>query len=97
MKKFSLFLMAMLISVMGFADTYTHTFKSGELKVGTVTLSGVSWTGAGNVPYWGFDTSNGRGLQIGSKNSPSTAYSLTTSDFEGKITEVVVNTSMPSS
>ena len=97
MKKFSLFLMAMLFSVMSFADTYTHTFKSGELKVGTVTLSGVSWTGAGNVPYWGFDTSNGRGLQIGSKNSPSTAYSLTTSDFEGKITEVVVNASMASS
>ena len=96
MKKLSFFLMAMLFSVMSFAETYTHTFKSGDLKVGTVTLSGISWTGEGTVPFWGFDSNNGRGLQIGSKNKPSTAYSLTTSDFEGKITEVVVNASMAS-
>ena len=89
--------MAMLISVMSFADTYTHTFKSGELKVGTVTLSGISWTGEGTVPFWGFDSNNGRGLQIGSGSNPCKAFSLSTSGFEGTITEVVVNASMASS
>ena len=97
MKKLSFFLMAMLISVMSFADTYTHTFKSGELKVGTVTLSGISWTGEGTVPFWGFDSNNGRGLQIGSGSNPCKAFSLSTSGFEGTITEVVVNASMASS
>ena len=96
MKKLSFFLMAMLISVMSFADTYTHTFKSGELKVGTVTLSGISWTGEGTVPFWGFDSNNGRGLQIGSGSNPCKAFSLSTSGFEGTITEVVVNASMAS-
>ena len=89
--------MAMLISVMGFADTYTHTFKSGELKVGTVTLSGVSWTGAGTVEYWGWDSNSAKGIQIGSSGKPCKAYSLTTSGIEGTITEVVVNTSTASS
>ena len=90
--------MAMLISLVSFADTYTHTFKSGELKVGTVTLSGVSWTGAGTVEYWGWDSNaSAKGIQIGSGNKPCTAYSLTTSGFEGKITEVVVNSSTASS
>ncbi|MBO5817954.1 MAG: hypothetical protein J6R26_08535, partial [Paludibacteraceae bacterium] len=98
MKKLSFFLMAMLISVMGFADTYTHTFKSGELKVGTVTLSGVSWTGAGTVEYWGWDSNaSAKGIQIGSSSKPCKAYSLTTSGIEGTITEVVVNTSTASS
>ena len=89
--------MAMLISVMSFADTYTHTFKSGELKVGTVTLSGVSWTGAGTVEYWGWDNNSAKGIQIGSSGKPCKAYSLTTSGIEGTITEVVVNTSTASS
>ena len=96
MKKLSLFLSALLISMMSFATTYTHTFKSGELKVGTVTLSGTSWTGAGTVGYWGWDGS--KGIQIGSKNDPCKSYSLTTSAFaDATITEVVVNTSMASS
>ena len=82
--------------MMSFATTYTHTFKSGELKVGTVTLSGTSWTGAGTVGYWGWDSS--KGIQIGSKNNPCKSYSLTTSAFaDATITEVVVNTSMASS
>ena len=82
--------------MMSFATTYTHTFKSGELKVGTVTLSGTSWTGAGTVGYWGWDGS--KGIQIGSKNNPCKSYSLTTSAFaDATITEVVVNTSMASS
>ena len=97
MKKLSFFLMAMLVSLTSFAETYTHTFKSGELKVGSVTLSSVAWTGAGTVEYWGWDSNNGRGIQIGSGNKPCTSYSLTTSAFAGTITEVVVNTSIGSS
>gem|GEM_PF-7019410 len=36
------------------ADTYTHTFASGDLKTtaGTVTLSEVSWTQTA-IPYVG--------------------------------------------
>ena len=97
MKKLSFFLMAMLVSLTSFAETYTHTFKSGELKVGSVTLSSVAWTGAGTVEYWGWDSNNGRGIQIGSGNKPCTSYSLTTSAFAGTITEVIVNTSIGSS
>ena len=66
------------------AETYTHTFKSGELTTtgGTITLSDIAWNATG-AAYIGWDK-NGKGIQIGSKNNPNTdTYTLSTSAFAG--------------
>ena len=66
------------------AESYTHTFNSGELKIagGTVILSDIEWNTT-SATYIGWDK-NGKGVQIGSKNSPNTTtYTLSTSAFAG--------------
>lgn len=97
MKKFTLFLSALLISAMSFAATYTHTFVSNELSTGEVTLSEVAWTTTmEGSTFYGWDGSTSKGIQIGSKNSPCTLYTLKTSAFAEKITSVTVNASIAS-
>ncbi len=95
MKKFTLFLSALLISLVSFAATYTHTFVSGELSTGEVTLGEVAWTTTmTGSTFYGWDGSTSKGIQIGSKNSPCTSYTLKTSAFAEKITSVTVNASI---
>ena len=96
MKKITFFLCALLISAMSFADTYTHTFKSGDLKTGTVTLSGVSWaTTMKGSTYYGWDSN--KGIQIGKSKEACTSYSLTTSHFaDYMVTNITVNASIAS-
>ncbi|MBR5455954.1 MAG: hypothetical protein IKU76_03260 [Bacteroidaceae bacterium] len=81
------------------AETYTHTFKSGELTTtgGTITLSDIAWNATG-AAYIGWDK-NGKGIQIGSKNTPNTdTYTLSTSAFAGcKINSITVNSSIAAS
>ena len=79
------------------AETYTHTFKSGELTTngGTITLSDIEWNASG-ATY--IDWSTTKGIQIGSKNNPNTSYELGTSAFAGyKIKSVTVNSSIAAS
>ena len=94
MKKITFFLCALLFSMMSFAAevTYEHLFESGQLSTGNVTLTDVSWatTMAGST-YYGW--SNDKGIQIGKSAEPCSSYSLTTSDFSGKILKVLVNAS----
>ena len=97
MKKLSFFLMAMLFSVMSFAETYTHTFSNGQLSNGTVTLSNIKWTSTiTGSAYFGWDAN--KGIQIGKAKEPATAYTLSSSAFADKmITNITVNASMASS
>lgn len=75
------------------AETYTHTFKSGELTTagGTVILSDIEWT-ASSATHIGWDNNNGRGIQLGSKNTLNPTYQLSTSAFTGcTIRSITVN------
>ncbi|MBR4968054.1 MAG: chitobiase/beta-hexosaminidase C-terminal domain-containing protein [Bacteroidaceae bacterium] len=76
------------------AETYTHTFKNGELTTtgGTVTLNDVEWS-ASSVNEIGW--SNTKGIQFGSKSSPNPSYTLSTSGFAGStIRSITVNSSI---
>lgn len=99
MKKITFFLCALLISAMSFAETYSHTFNSGELKTGTVTLSDVSWaTTMEGSTYYGWDSNTSKGIQIGKSKEACTSYSLTTSHFaDYMVTNITVNASTASS
>lgn len=91
MKKLLTFLTLLtLFFGIGWAETYTHTFATGQVSAsgGNVTLSNVSWT-ASEATFIGFTNS---ALQIGSKNNPQTTdWTLKTSAFSGTITEVKIN------
>ena len=79
------------------AETYTHTFKSGELTTdgGAVTLSDIEWSATG-ATYIDWNTT--KGIQIGSKNNPCTSYTLSTSGFAGcTIRSITVNSSIAAS
>ena len=84
---------------MSFAETYTHTFSSGELSDGTVTLSNIEWTSTiTGSTFFGWDSNSGKGIQIGKAKEPATAYTLSSSAFADKmITNITVNASMASS
>lgn len=79
------------------AETYTHTFKNGELTTegGTVTLSDLDWS-ASTATEIGWN--NTKGIQFGSKDTPNTSYTLSTSAFAGcKINSITVNSSIAAS
>lgn len=98
MKKFLLSLFTILgILATANAETYTHTFSKGELTTtgGTLTLSDIEWSATG-ATYIDWNTT--KGIQIGSKNSPCTSYTLSTSGFAGyKIKSITVNSSIAAS
>ena len=73
--------------------TYSHTMSSGQLKSGTNTLSGEKWTLAlTGSTYIGWDSNNGKGIQLGSKNSPASKVTLTSEEFSN-VTKIVINAS----
>ena len=79
------------------AETYTHTFKNGELTTtgGAVTLSDIEWNATdATLIEWNAT----KGIQFGSKNSLNPSYTLSTSGFAGyKIKSVTVNSSIAAS
>ncbi|MBR2318758.1 MAG: chitobiase/beta-hexosaminidase C-terminal domain-containing protein [Bacteroidaceae bacterium] len=92
----SLFCLILMAATAG-AETYTHTFKSGELTTdgGTVTLSDIEWT-ASSATYIGWNN-NGRGIQLGSKNTLNPTYQLSTSALAGcTIRSITVNSCIAS-
>ena len=98
MKKILLSLITILcVLATANAETYTHTFKNGELTTtgGAATLSDIQWSATG-ATYIDWNTT--KGIQIGSKNDPNTAYTLSTSGFAAyKIKSVTVNSSIAAS
>lgn len=98
MKKFLLSLFSFLtVLATANAETYTHTFKSGELTTegGTVVLSDIEWSATSSTDIgW----SAQKGIQIGSKANPNPTYQLSTSALAGcKIKSVTVNSSIAAS
>lgn len=78
--------------------TYSYEFTAKQFAAATTkTLNEVDWTLAAETTYFGFDTNNGKGQQIGSGGSPAKTAVLSTTGIEGKITKIVVNTSGASS
>lgn len=74
--------------------TWSYTFADGDLGSSNVTLNGVSWSFVMNdADYLGFDTSKGRGLQMGKKADPASSISLSTEGISGTVKKIVVNTS----
>ena len=79
------------------AETYTHTFKSGELTTagGTVTLSDIEWNATDAILI---DWNATKGIQFGNKDNPNASYALSTSGFAAyKIKSVTVNSSIAAS
>ncbi len=75
--------------------TYTWTLASGQIKQAGGTIAGVGepamdWTSTA-ATYIGWDSNNGRGVQVGSGNKPEAKFELSTSNFSGKIASIVVN------
>ena len=98
MKKFLLSIFTILsVLATANAETYTHTFKSGELTTGggTVTLSGIDWSASAATEIgW----NNTKGIQFGSKNNLNPSYTLSTSGFAGcTIRSITVNSSIAAS
>ena len=95
MKKFLLSIFTILCTLTATnAETYTHTFKSGELTTasGTVTLDDIEWAASSATDI---DWNASKGIQIGSKNSPNESYTLRTSGFAGcTIRSITVNSSI---
>lgn len=83
-----------------YADTYSYTFEATQFTASgeSVALGDATWTLTADTEYWGFDSNNGKGQQIGSAGKPATTATLTTSDFaNAEITSITVNTSGASS
>lgn len=98
MKKFLLSLFSILtVLATANAETYTHTFKNGELTTegGTVVLSDIEWSATSST-YIGWSAQ--KGIQIGSKETVNPTYQLSTKALAGcKITSVTVNSSIAAS
>lgn len=98
MKKFLLSLFSILtVLATANAETYTHTFKNGELTTegGTVVLSDIEWNATSST-YIGWSAQ--KGIQIGSKETVNPTYQLSTQALAGcKITSVTVNSSIAAS
>lgn len=98
MKKFLLSLFCLVLMAANVsAETYTHTFKSGDLATegGTVTLSDIEWnaTAAGYIGW----NNNGKGIQIGTAAEVCPSYTLSTSALaECTIKSITVNSSTAS-
>ena len=103
----SFFLLCALIvgssSVWAISDSYTATFEDKPTATngttsGSVTgTSSITWsysvtqeTKSGKSPYVAHSDDNG--WQLGSSNSPCTAFSISTSGISGTITKIVVET-----
>ena len=97
MKKFLLSIFAVLFAFSGVqAQEYSYTFTAKQFSAnGTKTLTGVDWTLAGDGNYWGYDGTKGQ--QFGSGGAPYKSLTLSTSDIEGTISKIVINTSGASS
>lgn len=99
MKKFLLSLLC-LISFMAInAETYSYTFTAKTFTANeTQNLNGVNWTISGDGGYWGYDNNaTDKGQQFGSGAKPYKALTMSTTDIQGTITKIEINTSGASS
>lgn len=75
---------------------YTYTFTAKQFSAnGTQTLGDLNWTLSGGGNYWGYDGTKGQ--QFGSGGAPYKSMVLSTSDYEGGVEVIKINTSGASS
>ena len=78
--------------------TYTWTLASGDIMTSAGSLTKgtpqISWAQT-TATYVGWDGS--KGVQVGSKNNPTTSFTLSTSNIGGTINKITVNASIASS
>lgn len=77
---------------------WSYTFAKGDFgseysSPVTVTLNGLTWKLEMDATYLGWDSSNGRGVQMGKKAEPASKITLSTEGITGTVKKVVVNTS----
>ena len=71
-------------------NTYTYTLPNSDAfstSGGTATLGDFTWTYS-SFTYRGWE--NTRGMQIGSRNNPTSTFTLSTSEIPGTITSITV-------
>jgi len=77
------------------ADTttqYNYIFeKTIFSENGTQKLGDLNWTLDGDGEYWGFDSQNGKGQQLGSSKKPYTNMTIT-SESVSNVTKLLINT-----
>ena len=56
----------------------------------TATLNGITWTGS-TATYYGYDSSNGRGMQISKKNVEMPLYTITSTESFENVKYVKIN------
>lgn len=102
-----LLLLLFVFGLSGWATTYSYAAVSGDLGTSSVvtnasvTLNSVAWsfstTSATGVSYMGYDSSTGRGIQIGSSTNYCTSVILSTAAISGTINSVTVGAGSASS
>lgn len=95
---FTICLLCLVGGVNAMADTYTYTFKEGDLTTPNpkdYTFNDVKWSVSGKIAKIAWDTSNGKGFQLatGKSGSNESNVTFTTSAIPGTITSVTVNAS----
>lgn len=79
-------------------ETYSYTFKSGDLKEATpktYTFNKVEWDVSGKIAYIGWDgTKTNKGIQLASQKKNATDVTFSTTNISGTITSVKVNSSV---
>lgn len=98
---FTICLLCLVGGVNVMADTYTYTFKSGDLEKATpktYTFNKVEWNVSGEIAYIGWDKNNtpSKGIQLASSRNNVTDVTFSTKNISGTITSVKVNSSVGS-
>ncbi len=90
--RYSFIVLLAFIANVSFADTYTFTFTTNDIKAaGTTRLGGIDWTLTTGGGYYGYDSNKGE--QFGSSSKPAKNLVLSTTDIPGTISSIKVNTS----
>lgn len=93
---FTICLLCLVGGVNVMADTYTYTFKSGDLTTTTpkdYTFNSVKWNVTGNIAYcsWDKQISPTKGFQLASQRNNKTDVTFSTTNIPGTITAINVN------
>ena len=73
------------------SEPYAYTFEKSQFSAnGTVALGDIEWTLAGDGGYWGWDSNNGKGQQLGSSGKPYKSLTLTSEAFSN-VTSIKLN------
>ena len=76
--------------------SYSYTFESTQFSAnGTKKLGTLNWELSGDGGYWGYDGTKGQ--QLGSSGKPYRSLTLKTTEYQGGVKTIKINTSGASS